>query len=82
MTRSEQEAPSEGRSQQALEDKVVRWATAAVLSAVYEEDFGFSYRPKRRQHDELDAPIVGISSGNPAEIGWFGGEPTEPDHIL
>jgi hypothetical protein len=36
-----------------------------VLSAIYEEDFlGFSYgfRPKRSQHDALDALIVGISS--------------------
>jgi group II intron reverse transcriptase/maturase len=36
-----------------------------VLSAIFEEDFlGFSYgfRPKRRQHDALDALIVGISS--------------------
>jgi len=35
----------------ALEDKIVQRATAAVLSAIYEEDFlGFSYgfRPKRR----------------------------------
>ena len=38
---------------------------AAVLSAIYEEDFlGFSYgfRPGRSQHDALDALIVGISS--------------------
>ena len=49
----------------ALEDKIVQRATAAVLSAIFEEDFlGFSYgfRPKRRQHDALDALIVGISS--------------------
>jgi group II intron reverse transcriptase/maturase len=49
----------------ALEDKIVQRATAAVLSAVFEEDFlGFSYgfRPKRSQHDALDALIVGISS--------------------
>jgi RNA-directed DNA polymerase len=49
----------------ALEDKVVQRATAAVLSAIHEEDFlGFSYgfRPKRSQHDALDALIVGISS--------------------
>ena len=46
----------------ALEDKIVQRATAAVLSAIYEEDFlGFSYgfRPKRSQHDALDALIVG-----------------------
>ena len=49
----------------ALEDKIVQRATAAVLSAIYEEDFlGFSYgfRPERSQHDALDAVIVGITS--------------------
>ena len=49
----------------ALEDKIVQRATAAVLNAIYEEDFlGFSYgfRPKRGQHDALDALVVGISS--------------------
>jgi retron-type reverse transcriptase len=36
-----------------------------VLNAIYEEDFlGFSYgfRPKRSQHDALDALVVGIDS--------------------
>ena len=36
----------------------------AVLNAIYEEDFlGFSYgfRPKRSQHDALDALTVGIT---------------------
>jgi len=49
----------------ALEDKIVQRAVAAVLSAIYEEDFlGFSYgfRPQRSQHDALDALIVGIGS--------------------
>jgi len=49
----------------ALEDKIVQRATAAVLSAIYEEDFlGFSYgfRPGCSRHDALDALIVGISS--------------------
>jgi RNA-directed DNA polymerase len=33
----------------ALEDKIVRKATAAVLNVIYEEDFlGFSYAPKCR----------------------------------
>ena len=48
----------------ALEDKIVQRAALAVLNAIYEEDFlGFSYgfRPKRSQHDALDALIVGIS---------------------
>jgi len=49
----------------ALEDKVVQRATVAMLNAIYEEDFlGFSYgfRPKRGQHDALDALFVGIIS--------------------
>jgi group II intron reverse transcriptase/maturase len=49
----------------ALEDKIVQRASTAVLNAIYEEDFlGFSYgfRPKRSQHDALDALIVGITS--------------------
>ena len=38
---------------------------AAVLNAIYEVEFlGFSYgfRPKRSQHDALDALVVGITS--------------------
>jgi RNA-directed DNA polymerase len=49
----------------ALEDKIVQRAAVAVLNCIYEEDFlGFSYgfRPKRGQHDALDALFVGISS--------------------
>src|SRR6266704_1351457 len=48
----------------ALEDKIVQRATAAVLNCIYEEEFlGFSYgfRPKRGQHDALDALAVGIT---------------------
>lgn len=51
----------------ALEDKIVQRATAAVLNAIYEEEFlGLSYgfRPNRNQHDALDALIVGITSKN------------------
>src|SRR6266699_2480061 len=47
----------------ALENKIVQKAAYAVLNAIYEEDFlGFSYgfRPKRSQHDALDAVITGI----------------------
>jgi len=47
----------------ALEDKIVQRATAAVLNAIYEEDFlGFSYgfRPRRGAHDALDALVVAI----------------------
>jgi group II intron reverse transcriptase/maturase len=49
----------------ALEDKIVQRATVAVLNSIYEEEFlGFSYgfRPKRGQHDALDALVVGITS--------------------
>jgi RNA-directed DNA polymerase len=49
----------------ALEDKIVQRATAAVLNAIYEEDFlGFSYgfRPGRGAHDAMDALVVGIES--------------------
>jgi group II intron reverse transcriptase/maturase len=49
----------------ALEDKIVQRATVTVLNAIYEEDFlGFSYgfRPKRGQHDALDALAVGITT--------------------
>src|SRR5467141_3258548 len=48
----------------ALEDKIVQRATAVVLNTIYEEEFlGFSYgfRPKRSQHDALDALVVGIT---------------------
>ena len=46
-----------------LEDKIVQQAIVMVLEAIYEEDFvGFSYgfRPRRGQHDALDALHVGI----------------------
>jgi group II intron reverse transcriptase/maturase len=55
----------------ALEDKIVQRATAAVLNAIYEEDFlGFSYgfRPRRSQHDALDALVVGITS---KKVNWI-----------
>jgi group II intron reverse transcriptase/maturase len=55
----------------ALEDKIVQRATATVLNAIYEEDFlGFSYgfRPKRSQHDALDALMVGITS---RQVNWI-----------
>jgi RNA-directed DNA polymerase len=47
----------------ALEDKVLQHAIGRVLNQIWEEDFlGFSYgfRPKRSQHDALDALYVGI----------------------
>ena len=49
----------------AIEDKIVQRATVAVLNCIYEEAFlGFSYgfRPKRGQHDALDALVVGITT--------------------
>src|SRR5262249_59704132 len=49
----------------ALEDKIVQRAAVAVLNCIYEEEFvGFSYgfRPKRGQHDALDALVVGITT--------------------
>src|SRR5450432_2570376 len=55
----------------ALEDKIVQRATAAVLNTIYEGDFlGFSYgfRPKRSQHDALDALVVGITS---TKVNWI-----------
>jgi len=55
----------------ALEDKIVQRATAAVLNAIYEEDFlGFSYgfRPGRGTHDALDALVVGIDS---TKVSWI-----------
>jgi group II intron reverse transcriptase/maturase len=48
----------------ALEDKIVQGAVVTILNAIYENDFlGFSYgfRPKRSQHQALDALTVGIT---------------------
>jgi group II intron reverse transcriptase/maturase len=55
----------------ALEDKIVQRAVVEVLNAIYEEDFlGFSYgfRPKRSQHDALDALAVGIDK---RAVSWI-----------
>ena len=55
----------------ALEDKIVQRAVAAVLNAIYEEDFlGFSYgfRPGRGAHDAMDALVVGIES---RKVNWI-----------
>ena len=49
----------------ALADKIVQRAVAMVLNCIYEEKFlGFSYgfRPKRGQHNALDALAEGITS--------------------
>ena len=55
----------------ALEDKIVQRATAAVLNAIYEEDFlGFSYgfRPGRSAHDAMDALVAGLTS---MKVNWI-----------
>src|SRR6266481_3982020 len=55
----------------ALEDKIVQRAMAAVLNAIYEEDFlGFSYgfRAGRGTHDALDALCVGIER---TKVNWI-----------
>ncbi len=55
----------------ALEDKIVQRAVAEVLNQIYEADFlGFSYgfRPKRGQHDALDALNVGITR---RKVSWI-----------
>src|SRR5207245_137510 len=47
----------------ALEDKIVQAAVDAILTPIYEAEFlGFSYgfRPKRSQHQALDAVWVGL----------------------
>lgn len=54
----------------ALEDKIVQGAVVEVLTAIYEVDFlGFSYgfRPKRGQHQALDALCVGIER---SRVNW------------
>jgi len=55
----------------AVEDKIVQRAAVAVLGAIYEEDFlGFSYgfRPRRGQHDALDALCVAIDR---KKVSWI-----------
>jgi len=55
----------------AVEDKILQRAVVTVLNAIYEEDFlGFSYgfRPKRSQHDALDALLVGIQR---KKVNWI-----------
>jgi hypothetical protein len=54
----------------AMEDKIVQAAVVAILTPIYESEFlGFSYRfrPKRNQHQALDALAFGI--GKP-QINW------------
>jgi RNA-directed DNA polymerase len=54
-----------------LEDKIVQRAVVEVLNAIYEADFvGFSYgfRPKRSQHDALDALAFAIER---KKVNWI-----------
>ena len=54
----------------ALEDKIVQAAVVTVLTPIYEAEFlGFSYgfRPKRNQHQALDALAFGIGK---KRINW------------
>jgi RNA-directed DNA polymerase len=53
-----------------IEDKIVQVAVAAILTPIYEAEFlGFSYgfRPKRSQHQALDALAFGIGK---RRINW------------
>jgi group II intron reverse transcriptase/maturase len=55
----------------ALEDKIAQRSAAEVLGTVWETEFkGFSYgfRPRRGQHDALDAVTVGIER---RRISWI-----------
>lgn len=54
-----------------LEDKIAQRALAEVLNAIYETDFkGFSYgfRPRRSQHNALDALAVAITN---TRVNWI-----------
>src|SRR6201993_1022671 len=54
----------------ALEDKIIQAAVVAILTPIYEAGFlGFSYgfRPKRNQHQALDALAFGIGR---RRINW------------
>jgi len=55
---------------QCIEDKISQHAVVCLLNQIYEVDFmGFSYgfRPKRSQHDALDALTYGISK---KKVNW------------
>jgi RNA-directed DNA polymerase len=54
----------------AIEDKIVQAAVVTILTPIYESEFlGFSYgfRPKRNQHQPLDALAFGIGK---RRINW------------
>ncbi len=53
-----------------LEDKIVQRAAVEVLNNIYETDFrgfSFGFRPKRGQHNALDALTVGITK---RKVSW------------
>jgi len=55
---------------QCVEDKIAQQAVVILLNQIYEADFmGFSYgfRPKRSQHDALDALTYGITK---RKVNW------------
>jgi RNA-directed DNA polymerase len=55
----------------ALEDKIVQRATVEVLNSVYEldfKDFSYGFRPKRSQHDALNALAAGIAM---KKVNWI-----------
>jgi RNA-directed DNA polymerase len=55
----------------AIEDKIVQAAVVIILTPIYEAEFlGFSYgfRPRRGQHDALDALAYGIKGRN---VRWI-----------
>ena len=54
----------------ALEDKVVQGAVVRVLNAIYEVDFldfSYGFRPRRSQHQALDAVAVGLER---KKVNW------------
>ena len=54
----------------ALEDKIVQAAVVAILAPIYEAEFlgfGSGFRPKRNQHQALDALAFGIGR---RRINW------------
>jgi RNA-directed DNA polymerase len=54
-----------------LEDKIVQQAARTILECIYEQDFrGFSYgfRPRRNQHQALEALYVGITK---RKVNWI-----------
>ena len=65
----------------AIEDKIVQVAVVAVLTPIYESrSLGFSYgfRPKRNQHQALDALAFGIGK---RRINWVLDGDVHPDKV-